>query len=121
MCLTFWLIALVGLMLGLLISAIASDSDRAVSFVIIALIPQLIFANSIFALNDTTQYISNIMPARWGVQALGSVIRLRDRFTGHDTPFYPSDWAHVAGFWAALVGLALLALRRNDVRSHAAR
>jgi ABC-type multidrug transport system ATPase subunit/pSer/pThr/pTyr-binding forkhead associated (FHA) protein len=117
--------SLVGLMLGLLISALAPNTDRAISIVPIVLIPQIIFANVIFTLRGWVgTWISYVMPARWTMQALGSIDAVRDRFSDHATsPFYTHDASHVLGFWALLVlqALVLFAItlvfqRLKDVR-----
>ncbi len=117
------LMGIAGLTMGLLISALAPNVDRAVSFVPIALIPEIIFANVIFTLKGVGTYISWVLPARWGMQALGATSGLRDRFTDHnDGPFYFHDMTHLLGYWGALAGLALLFfvlavffLKRKDV------
>jgi ABC-type multidrug transport system ATPase subunit len=118
------LMGITGLTIGLLISALAPNTDRAVSFVPIVLIPEIIFANVIFSLKDVGVYISWVLPARWGMQALGSITRLRDRFTDHTSgpAFYVSNTEHLLGYWGALVGLVvffflltLLFLKRKDI------
>jgi ABC-type multidrug transport system ATPase subunit/pSer/pThr/pTyr-binding forkhead associated (FHA) protein len=104
------LMSFVGLMLGLLISALAPNTDRAVSIVPIVLIPQIIFANVIFILSGTGgKIISYLMPARWGMQALGSVVGLHDHFTDHlNEPFYSASKTHLLGFWLALMCQAVI-------------
>ncbi|HKV84509.1 MAG TPA: ATP-binding cassette domain-containing protein [Ktedonobacterales bacterium] len=104
------LVSFVGLMIGLLISALAPNTDRAISIVPIVLIPQIIFANVVFSLNGTAgKVISFIMPARWGVQAIGTAAHVRDQYAGDiATPFYASDRTHEIGFWLALIGLSAL-------------
>jgi ABC-type multidrug transport system permease subunit len=96
-------------MLGLLVSALAPTTDRALSIVPIILIPQIMFSNVIFSLSDpASKWISYLMPSRWGMQAMGSIVRISDRFAELDIPFYRSDARHLLGFWGALVGLALV-------------
>lgn len=120
---TLLLSSLVGLMLGLLVSALAPNTDRAVSITPILLIPQIIFANVIFTLSSTIgKWISYVTPARWGMQAAGSIAGLHDRFSAQDKPFYTSDAQHVLGWWTALVALTiafflltLLLQKRKDV------
>jgi ABC transport system ATP-binding/permease protein len=117
------LMGIVGLTIGLLISAWAPNVDRAVSIVPIALIPEIIFANVIFTLSGVGNYISWVLPARWGMQALGATAGLRDQFTDHtNAPFYTHDMTHLLGYWGALLGLALVFfvltlvfLKRQDV------
>jgi hypothetical protein len=120
-----WLVALSGLTLGLCISALAPNSDRAMSFIPIALVPQIIFASVTFSLSgDAARAISRVVASRWGIEALGSVGRLHDTFTQHDVAFYHADASHLLGYWAALAGLtlgflvlALSFLRMQDHRS----
>lgn len=120
---TLLLSSLVGLMLGLVTSALAPNTDRAVSITPILLIPQIIFANVIFTLSSTLgKWISYVTPARWGMQAAGSIAGLHDRFAAQDKPFYTSDARHVLGWWAALLVLTLAFLlmtlffqKRKDV------
>ncbi len=112
-----------GLMMGLVVSALVPNSDRAVSVVPVLLIPQIIFASVIFELKGNAgEWISVILPSRWGMQAVGSIGHLHDKFTDHSTAFYAHDAAHVLAFWGALVVLTLifllltlLAMRRKDV------
>jgi len=117
------LTGLAGLMLGLAISAFAPNTDRAVSFVPILLIPQIIFANVIFTISGIWgKIISFTMPSRWGMQAVGSIIGIRDRFSDHlHEPFYAANVSHLIGFWLALLllsavfcGLALIMQLRKD-------
>ena len=123
--LTLLLVSLVGLMLGLLTSALVPNSDRALSIVPVLLIPQIIFANVIFNIDGTfAKVISWIMPSRWGLQAAGTVARIKDNLSGHtDYPFYASDVPHLVGFWLILLllvagyfGLIVLAMRRKDTK-----
>ncbi|MEO8971705.1 MAG: FHA domain-containing protein [Ktedonobacteraceae bacterium] len=62
---TLTLTSLAGLMVGLTISAIAPNNDRAISLVPIILLPQVIFSGAIIALKDWfTQIIAVIFPTR---------------------------------------------------------
>ncbi len=124
MYITLLLVALVGLTLGLLISALAPTTDRAMSLVPLALIPQIIFANVIFTLSGSLgKIISYLIPARWGMQAIGSIVRLNDAYTGMgNVAFYDANRWHLVGFWAMLVaigvvflGLTYLFQRRKDL------
>lgn len=118
------LCALAGLMLGLMVSAFAPTTDRALSIVPIVLIPQIIFSGVIFSMShQVAKTISYLMPARWGMQATGSIARISDKFAQMDIPFYRSDPSHLLGFWAATVALivlflllTLLFMRRKDLR-----
>jgi len=131
---TLALTSLVGAMLGLVVSAIAPNSDRAMSFIPIILIPQVIFSGFLFALNkNLLQGIGAFFAVRWSIAGLGSSIGLNehalkaDGFTYHSTLFSTYDQAeavrHMWLVWGALctmiVILALLMaffLRRKDVK-----
>jgi ABC-type multidrug transport system ATPase subunit/pSer/pThr/pTyr-binding forkhead associated (FHA) protein len=85
---TLALTSLGGLMIGLTISAIAPNNDRAISFVPIILLPQVIFSGAIIPLKDwLTQVMATIFPTRWAMAALGSSIGLHADKVGGDTLF----------------------------------
>ncbi len=77
--LTLVLTALAGVALGLLISAMTTNSDRATSFVPVVLIPQIIFSGAVVALDKMGPLgnaISTIMAAKWGYQTSGRILSL---------------------------------------------
>ncbi|HEY6284023.1 MAG TPA: ABC transporter permease, partial [Ktedonobacteraceae bacterium] len=136
---TIVLTSLAGLMIGLAISAIAPNNDRAISFVPIILLPQVIFSGAIIPLKDWfTQIMASIFPTRWSMAALGSSIGLHadkiggdklfgDDFTYHSTLFSiysQTDALHrLLISWAALVVIIIalmivigIFLKRKDVR-----
>lgn len=89
--LTLVLTALAGVTLGLLISSMTSNSDRATSFVPVVLIPQIIFSGAVVALERMGaigEWFSNLMISKWGYQATGRILSLdtipstRVRFNG---------------------------------------
>ncbi|HEY7348996.1 MAG TPA: FHA domain-containing protein [Ktedonobacterales bacterium] len=73
------LTALGGLMMGLAVSAIAPNTDRAMSVVPLLLIPQIIFAGSTFKLSGATEIISYFIVTRWGLEALGDTVHLHSQ------------------------------------------
>lgn len=62
--------------LGLMISAIASNAAAAMTAMPFVLIIQLIFSGVLFNLEGFTETISNITFSKWGMSAFGSVIDL---------------------------------------------
>jgi ABC transport system ATP-binding/permease protein len=85
---TLALTSLAGLMVGLTISAIAPNNDRAISFVPIVLLPQVIFSGAIIPLKDwVTQVLATVFPTRWAMAALGSSIGLHAETVGGDKLF----------------------------------
>src|SRR5713226_231526 len=82
------LTALAGLMLGLAISALAPNNDRATSFIPIILIPQVIFSGIIFPLdNPFLQFLGSFFAARWSMAAMGSSVGLHGDMLGSGKDF----------------------------------
>lgn len=136
---TLSLTSLTGLMIGLAVSAIAPNNDRAISFVPIILIPQVIFSGAIIPLKDwLTQILAIIFPTRWAMAALGSSIGLHadkvggDRLFGSDPTYHGTLFSiysqaeatqRLVTSWIALVAIILvlmivigLFLKRKDAR-----
>jgi ABC transport system ATP-binding/permease protein len=136
---TVALTALAGLMIGLAISAIAPNNDRAISFVPIILLPQVIFSGAIIPLKDWfTQIMASIFPTRWAMVALGSSIGLHadkiggDKLFGNDFTYHSTlfsiysqaDALHrLLISWVALIVITIalmvvigIFLKRKDVR-----
>jgi ABC-type multidrug transport system ATPase subunit len=127
-----------GLMLGLAISAFAPNSDRALSFIPLVLLPQVIFSGIIFNLNTPIlQAVGALFAARWAMAGLGSSIGLHgdklgvDDFSYQGTHFVSLDPAdavpgatmHLLLVWGALIALTIALgfvvayfLKRKDVR-----
>jgi ABC transport system ATP-binding/permease protein len=86
--LTLSLTSIAGLMFGLAISAIAPNTDRAISFVPLILLPQVIFSGAIIPLKDwLTQLLAAIFPSRWAMAALGTTVGLHAETVGGDRLF----------------------------------
>jgi ABC-type molybdate transport system ATPase subunit len=72
---TMALAALAGLMIGLLISAVVRNTDRAMSFVPLVLIPQVIFSGAVFKLDTPIlQTVGALFSVRWAMAGMGSSI-----------------------------------------------
>lgn len=134
---TIVLTTLAGLMMGLAVSAFASNSDRAMSLIPLILIPQVIFSGTVFELNTPfLQAIGALFATRWSIAALGSSIGLHanklavDSFSYRGTLFTslnkasaaPGAIQHLFIVWGALVLMIVLlallvayALKRKDV------
>ncbi len=113
----------------LVVSAIVSSEDQATSFIPLVLIPQLLFAGAIVAVDAMGQpmnAISNLVFARWSFATLGSAIDMNDRIAGDpefasineygpdffDLPV-PIGWLELAAFLALFFVAVRLALRRE--------
>lgn len=91
---TLALTSFAGLMIGLVISAIAPNTDRAISFVPIVLLPQVIFSGAIIAIKDwPTQILAALFPSRWAMAALGTIVGLHGEGVGSDHLF-GSDYTY---------------------------
>jgi ABC-type multidrug transport system ATPase subunit/pSer/pThr/pTyr-binding forkhead associated (FHA) protein/ABC-type multidrug transport system permease subunit len=132
---TMALTSIAGLMLGLTVSAVAPNNDRAASLIPIILIPQLIFSGIIFALdNPGLQFLGAFFAARWSMAGLGSTIGLHGEALGSGKDYayrgtlfssYTQSEAivHLLLMWLALVVMSvaftiLIAyfLKRKDIR-----
>jgi ABC-type multidrug transport system ATPase subunit len=89
---TLWLTSLSGLMIGLTISAITPTIDRAMNFIPIVLIPQVIFGGTVFTFKSwSTQVLALLFTCRWSMGALGTTIGLHSDKLGGDKLLDQSD------------------------------
>ena len=132
---TMALTALAGLMLGLMISALAPNNDRAVSLIPLLLVPQVIFSGILFKLDGPfLQGFGSLFAVRWGMAAAGSSIGIHGDKIGGDTWTYQGTLfstnsqtgatLHLLLCWFVLVamiiilgGLTAYFLKRKDIRS----
>ncbi|HYX48766.1 MAG TPA: ABC transporter permease, partial [Ktedonobacteraceae bacterium] len=132
---TLALTSLAGLMIGLTVSALAPNNDRAVSLIPIILIPQVIFSGLLFNLDGPAlQAIGALFAVRWGMAATGSSVGLHGDKLGTDgfsykgtlfSTFSQGEAAlHLFVCWFALIvmivvlGIAIAYfLKRKDVRA----
>ncbi len=132
---TLALTSLAGLMIGLTISALAPNNDRAVSLIPIILVPQVIFSGLLFNLDGPVlQAIGALFAVRWGMAAAGSSVGLHGDKLGADgfsykgtlfSTFSQTDAAiHLFICWFALIVMILILgvaiayfLKRKDVRT----
>ena len=136
---TMQTLAAQGLMLGLAISALASNADRAMSFVPLVIIPQVIFSGIIFKLGTPIlQGMGALFAARWAMAGLGSSLGLHgdklgiDSFSFQGTHFttldpataLPGAMTHLLLVWGALLVIIVVLmvaiaffLKLKDVRA----
>ena len=132
--LTMALTSLAGLMVGLTVSALAPNNDRAVSFIPIILIPQVIFSGLLFQINSPAlQVIGSLFAVRWGMAAAGSSVGIHGDKIGSDTWTYQGTlfstttqaqatfhlllcWFFLVAMILILGGLTAYFLKRKDVR-----
>ncbi len=137
---TLALTSLAGLMVGLMVSAFAPNTDRASSLVPIILIPQVFFAGAIIPLKDWVIQIPAVLfPSRWAMVGLGSSIGLHaekiggDKLFGSDDSFHGTlfstftqtdathrillSWGALGAIIVLLIVVMAIALKRKDVRA----
>ncbi len=132
---TMALTSLAGLMVGLLISAVAPNNDRATSFIPLILIPQVIFSGIVFALTSPLlQVLGGLFAVRWGMAGMGSSVGLHGDKIGGDTFSYQGTLFsgiskttavfHLLLVWFVLIAMIVLFgfaiayfLKKKDVRT----
>lgn len=103
--------AVLGVGLGLLCSAFARTEFQAVQFMPVVVVPQLLLCGIIVPralMPDWLQWISNMLPASYGLEALREV-GAHPELTGTAV----RDIVVVVAFAAAALGLAAVTLRRR--------
>jgi len=76
MMITLVLVTVSSSSLGLLVSSLVKNTDRAMVFAPIILIPQLLFSGILFKLEGVTEILSWICVSRWGMQAFSNTANL---------------------------------------------
>ena len=76
MMITLVLITVSSSSLGLLVSSMVKNTDRAMVFAPIILIPQLLFSGILFKLKGVTEILSWVCVSRWGMQAFSNTANL---------------------------------------------
>ena len=107
-------LAVVSMALGLLISASVNTSEKAMPLLLVAVVVEIIFTGTVFALNGKVglEQIAWLSPSRWGFAAPASTADLTRIMT--PVPGTKPDplWLHNAHTWlkdmAALVALGLV-------------
>lgn len=130
--------SLAGLMIGLAISALAPNTDRALSMVPLLLLPQVIFSGAVFKLDTPIlQAVGDLFAVRWAMAGMGSSVGLHADKLGVDSFAYqgilfttldpatarPGAIMHLLIVWVALIVMIILLgfliaffLKRKDVR-----
>lgn len=122
--LAFFLLSLAGGMMGLVISAIASNSDKALSTVPIVLVPQIILSGALVPITHVKpEYIKavfNLAVSKWGYELVGGdIININSR-SALQQPFpalsgnFSAHWGILVLFILLLCGMAIIALLSKD-------
>lgn len=85
------LTGIVGISLGLFVSAIVKTSEMATSLVPLLLIPQIIFGGLVGVPKETAKYVGSIMPATWAFDGLKRLSSDLGVLRGKDEDAMPSN------------------------------
>ncbi len=126
--LSLFLTTMAGVSLGLLVSAVATTPDKAMSIVPLTLIPQILFAGSIFPLEGSTKVWSWLTISRWSMDTMGAIVDVNALPSVSSPPIpaapnYAHSGGHMIGRWLVLIVYAVIcllvttwSLRRRDHR-----
>ncbi len=113
--LTLLLTCLASLGLGLLISALSPNADRAQSLVPIILIPQLIFARVGEESHEAVQIIAYSSISRWAFQAMGATGNVQSGDFGHTPEYLAIRWSGLGIITLSLFVLTCALLWRRRI------
>ena len=114
----------------LLISAVSTNSDRAMAIVPVSLIPQLVFAGALVPYGhmlDPAKAVSQLMISKWALQLTGSLTDLSDRFAAQFPASFAQPyadqfdsnswlpWAVLAAFFIGMLAATVIVQKQKDV------
>ncbi len=112
---TLCLTSACGMLMGLVVSAMMSNADKAMAVIPVLLIPQVILADIIPPLGDGMRLLAQwLVPAFWSVDAMVGTLPkgfLNLNGTKHE---WGADMLALVAMAAALAGIAVAALKRKD-------
>jgi len=114
-----------GLAMGLLLSAIVTNPDKAGSLVPIVLIPQLVLAGALIPLQGKARDLGYLMMSKWAFEMIGQTTRLEElpfplTVTAETPPQYAFQIDFAGHFWvmmgfiAVMLALTCLVMRGKD-------
>jgi ABC-type multidrug transport system ATPase subunit len=117
----FLLVAVASMAIGLCVSAIVTNSDRALPILVVVLMAQLLFSGGLFPLQGRAvlEQLSWLSPARWGFAAGAAVTDAGhepgwrgDPLWEHSSSVYLTDVAMLVAVTAFYLVIAALLVRR---------
>lgn len=118
--LTTFITALASTAMGLFVSSLFTNADRAMTIAPILLMPQILFSGLIFKLSGATEVISWVAVCRWSMESYGSTADLNNLalkleqeglLVEHEVEaFYEATSAHILTSLGILVGFTALFL-----------
>jgi len=101
----------IGVLMGLVVSALASSQDHATGIIPLLLVPQLLLGGAIVTLKDMSapiHVVADLIPARWGFAGAGRAIHLQERIA-LDQSFAPMSRYGTHFFDMSLFAFAFIA------------
>lgn len=96
--------------IGLIVSAVSKNSDKAMTVAPFLLIIQILFSGILFSLSSVTEILSYFTISKWSVGALGTISNLNNLPTSETIPTLPEsdeifDFAlsHLLSMWGILL------------------
>jgi hypothetical protein len=107
---TTFLTALTASAMGIFVSSLCQNSDKALAVAPLLLIPQLLFSGIIFDLNGLSQVISFLVVCRWSMEGYGTTADLNSILPPDRSyeAFYDFTASHQLATWALLCGLIVV-------------
>lgn len=101
--------------MGLIVSSLMKNGDRAMAVAPFVLIIQLLFSGVLFTLDGMAEHVSKITVSRWAMECLGNITNL-NKLTSRLSPggvhevedYYVRTTTHLAHTWEVLLLVAVL-------------
>lgn len=116
--LTTFLTALSATSMGLFVSCLFRNADRAMTVAPILLMPQILFSGLAFALQGAVEKVSYVVNCRWAMEAYGSIadlngltLKMQEEIPGltHEAEaFYTRSGGHLLFAWAVLFAYSVV-------------
>lgn len=101
--------------MGLIVSSLMKNGDRAMAVAPFVLIIQLLFSGVLFTLDGMAEHVSKITVSRWAMECLGNITNL-NKLTSRLSPggvhevedYYVRTTTHLTHTWEVLILVAVL-------------
>ena len=120
MLLTAWLTALSATAMGLFVSSLFTNPDRAMTVAPLLLMPQMLYSAILFKLSGATEYVSWLTICRWSMEGFGTTANLNNLYDvmpeqgipmEHEVEsFFEYTAGHLWSTWLILLGFTVLFL-----------
>ena len=119
--LTTFITAIASTAMGLFVSSLFTNADRAMTVAPILLMPQILFSGLIFKLSGATETISWLAVCRWSMEGYGTTANLNDlelrlhqegfEMLPHDKEdFFDFSFEHLLQAWLILIAFTVIFL-----------